>query len=53
MRVEMFGLVSVLADHTPKIRIIFPDQGQRSVNVRNVKPTRSSRVGEWKKREDQ
>jgi hypothetical protein len=53
MRVEIFGMVSVLAERAPKIRIIFPDWGRRSVNTRYAKPTRSSRVGEWKKREDQ
>jgi len=49
----MIGLISVLADRAPKILIIFPDQGRRSVHARNVKPTQSSRVGEWRKLEHQ
>ena len=51
MKSERIGLVSVLAARAPRVRIIFLDNGRRSVNARSVKLTRSSqeggKVGKW------
>lgn len=42
MRSERIGLVSVLAARTPRVKIMFLDEGRRSVNARSVKLTQSS-----------
>ena len=51
MRSERIGLVSVLAARAPRVKIMFLDEGRRSVNARSVKLTQSSQVdgeiGEW------
>ena len=51
MRSERIGLVSVLAARAPRVKIMFLDEGRRSVNARSVKLTRSSQgdgeIGEW------